>query len=70
MPDPGIEEVKFISTLIDLSKEFQSSLIIPTDDYTAITISKHKTTLNKYYIAGIKKGLTTKIAKPFFKRVT
>ena len=51
--DPGIEENKFVNELIDLSKKFQGCLIIPTDDYTAIAISKNKPILKDYYTLGI-----------------
>ena len=53
VPDPGLEEDKFVASLLDLSKKFKNSLIIPSDDYTAITISKHKATLKNFYIVGV-----------------
>lgn len=53
IPDPRKSEQDFISTLIDLSSRFKGSLLIPTDDYTVVSLSKFKSVLGKHYVVGV-----------------
>lgn len=53
VPDPRKDENEFISKLIDLSHGFQGSLLIPGDDHTLVSLSKHKTLLEPYYVVGV-----------------
>jgi len=49
VPDPRKAENDFIEKLLDVSKRFEGSLLIPTDDYTLATLSKHKPLLEGRY---------------------
>jgi D-aspartate ligase len=53
VPDPRISETDFINKLDDLSSKFNGSLLIPTDDYSVIVLSKNKQKLQKSYIVGV-----------------
>jgi predicted ATP-grasp superfamily ATP-dependent carboligase len=55
VPDPGIDEDKLIDTLLNLSSRFKGSLIIPTDDYTVVALSKNRAILEDYYIVGVER---------------
>jgi D-aspartate ligase len=54
VPDPRIDEQSFLNRLIDLSKIYKGSLLIPTDDYTLETFSKHKEVLEPHYVVAAK----------------
>jgi predicted ATP-grasp superfamily ATP-dependent carboligase len=49
IPHPRIEEKKFIDFLISNSHKWKDALILDTDDHVAVSISKHKDELAKYY---------------------
>jgi len=53
VPDPRQSEDDFISTLLDLSREFEGSLLIPTDDYTVVVLSKNKELLQSRYVVAV-----------------
>ena len=53
VPDPAKEENDYLSKLIDLAKKHNGSLLIPTDDYTVVTLSKNKQLLESFYIVGV-----------------
>jgi predicted ATP-grasp superfamily ATP-dependent carboligase len=50
IPHPVEEEKEFISFLVNNSNRWGGSLILATDDYVAVTISKNKDTLARYYV--------------------
>jgi len=49
IPHPRIEEREFIGILIKNSYKWEGSLIFDTDDNVAVSISKNKPELTKYY---------------------
>ena len=49
IPHPSKEENKFIDFLISNSHKWKDALILDTDDHVAVSISKHKDELAKYY---------------------
>ncbi len=49
VPHPHIEEKKFIDVLLRNSHKWKGSLIFDTDDNVAVSISKNKPELAKYY---------------------
>ncbi|MDD2337622.1 MAG: hypothetical protein PHD01_13715 [Geobacteraceae bacterium] len=53
VPDPRKNEEDFISRLIELSDEFKGSLLIPTDDYTVVVLSKNKELLQPHYVVAV-----------------
>jgi len=53
VPDPRISEIDFINKLKELSSIFSGSLLIPTDDYTVIVLSKNKKKLEQLYVVGV-----------------
>ena len=53
MPDPLINEEKYIDKLISLSKKFPRGLLLPADDYTVVIAAKHKEKLAKYFSVGV-----------------
>ena len=53
VPDPGKAEEEFISRLVQLSSRFKGSLLIPTDDYSLVCVSKHKKLLSQYYVVAV-----------------
>lgn len=53
VPDPGVEENNFIDFLLKLKTRFYKSLIIPTDDYTVVALSRNREVLKKYFIVGV-----------------
>ncbi|MDD2318986.1 MAG: hypothetical protein PHO83_02940 [Geobacteraceae bacterium] len=53
VPDPRKNEEDFISRLIELSSEFEGSLLIPTDDYTVVVLSKNKALLQSHYVVAV-----------------
>lgn len=64
LPDPGKAEGEFISILLDLSSRFKGSLLIPTDDYSLVTLSKHKKLLSQHYVVAAGEwDLTRKIVE-------
>jgi D-aspartate ligase len=52
VPDPRRNEEGFVDRLVELSSRFEGGLLIPTDDYTLITLSKYKERLNPRYVVG------------------
>lgn len=53
VPDPRENEEAFIARLIELSDEFKGSLLIPTDDYTVVVLSKNKELLQPHYVVAV-----------------
>ncbi|RQW83460.1 MAG: hypothetical protein EHM79_16095 [Geobacter sp.] len=53
VPDPRKNEEDFISRLVELSDEFKGSLLIPTDDYTVVVLSKNKELLQSHYVVAV-----------------
>lgn len=53
VPDPRKNEADFISRLLELSGEFEGSLLIPTDDYTVVILSKNKELLQSHYVVAV-----------------
>jgi len=53
VPDPRKNEADFISRLVELSDEFKGSLLIPTDDYTVVVLSKNKELLQSHYVVAV-----------------
>ncbi|MRR07086.1 MAG: hypothetical protein EG828_09100 [Deltaproteobacteria bacterium] len=53
VPDPRKSEADFISRLLELSQEFKGSLLIPTDDYTVVVLSKNKALLQPHYVVAV-----------------
>ena len=53
VPDPRISEIDFINKLKELSSIFNGSVLIPTDDYTVIVLSKNKKKLKQSYVVGV-----------------
>jgi len=53
VPDPRQNEDDFISRLLELSGEFRGSLLIPTDDYTVVVLSKNKQLLQQHYVVAV-----------------
>lgn len=49
IPHPRIEETEFIGILLKNSYKWEGSLIFDTDDHVAVSISKNKPELAKYY---------------------
>ncbi len=49
-PNPETEEDHFVERLIDLSKRFPGSPLIPVSDESLKILSKHKPLLQEYYI--------------------
>jgi D-aspartate ligase len=52
VPDPRRSEDSFVDKLIELSSRFDGGLLIPGDDYTLITLSKHRDRLSSHYVVG------------------
>ena len=50
VPDPKQNELAFLERLMDLGTEFAGSLLIPTDDYTLVALSRYKKPLQTKYI--------------------
>lgn len=53
VPDPRHNEADFISRLLDLAREFEGSLLVPTDDYTVVVLSKNKELLQSHYVVAV-----------------
>lgn len=53
VPDPRKNEREFISKLVELAGQFAGSLLIPTDDYTVVVLSKNKELLQSHYVVGV-----------------
>jgi predicted ATP-grasp superfamily ATP-dependent carboligase len=53
VPDPRKNEEEFITRLLELSHEFGGSLLIPTDDYTVVVLSKNKELLQSHYVVAV-----------------
>lgn len=52
-PHPEKDEEGYINLLIEHSKRFGKSLLIPADDSTLLVVSRHKDLLEKYFIVAI-----------------
>jgi D-aspartate ligase len=62
VPDPRKSEEEFINTLLGLSGRFGGSLLIPTDDYTLVVLSKNKGLLSQHYtVAAAEWDLVSKV---------
>jgi len=57
VPDPRENEEAFIARLLELSDEFKGSLLIPTDDYTVVVLSKNKDLLQSHYVVAVENWL-------------
>jgi len=53
VPDPRKNEADFISRLLEVAQEFKGSLLIPTDDYTVVVLSKNKALLQPHYVVAV-----------------
>lgn len=53
VPDPRKDETAFIEKLVELGSQFAGSLLIPTDDYTVVVLSKNKELLQSYYVVAV-----------------
>lgn len=53
VPHPEKEEVNFINKLLELKEVYRGSLLIPTDDSSAVTVSKNKKILQDYFEVAI-----------------
>jgi predicted ATP-grasp superfamily ATP-dependent carboligase len=53
VPDPRKNEEDFISKLVELAQDFAGSLLIPTDDYTVVVLSKNKDLLKSHYVVAV-----------------
>ncbi|MFH1148408.1 MAG: hypothetical protein V1736_11980 [Pseudomonadota bacterium] len=60
VPDPGKAETEFIAKLLDLSPRFKGSLLIPTDDFTVVALSRNKETLAGHYCVAAQEWDMTK----------
>ena len=50
LPNPKVNEPVFVNSIMDLSVRYGGSLLIPTDDYTLVALSKHKKILGAKYL--------------------
>ncbi len=50
VPHPEKEEVKFISSLIEIGKRIGKSILLPADDETLSSVSRNKRLLEKYFL--------------------
>lgn len=49
VPDPGKAEADFVAKLLDLSPRLKGGLLIPTDDFTVVALSRNKVVLENHY---------------------
>jgi predicted ATP-grasp superfamily ATP-dependent carboligase len=59
-PHPERYEDKFVDLLVECSKRFGRSLIIPADDATLLVVSKHKSLLEQHHIVACTEWRITK----------
>jgi D-aspartate ligase len=59
-PHPEKSEEQFIDLLIDCAKRHPNAILIPADDATLVTVSKHKALLSNYYIVACAEWEITK----------
>jgi len=59
-PHPEESEEQFVDLLVELSNRFNGGLLIPTDDATVATVSRHKSLLEKHYIVACTEWEITK----------
>jgi predicted ATP-grasp superfamily ATP-dependent carboligase len=59
-PHPEKSEKQFIDLLIDCAKRYPDAILIPADDATLVTVSKHKALLSNYYIVACAEWEITK----------
>lgn len=52
-PHPGREEESFIQFLLNQGEKWKDALLIEAGDYMAVTVSKHKARLQKFYRTSI-----------------